>query len=393
MTDQYVDNGVPFLRSQDIQPFKVSISDLKFISQEFHRKIRKSALGPGDVAIVRTGYPGTAAVIPPELREANCADLVIVRPGPKLDPYFVAALFNSTFGKNFVSGALVGVAQQHFNVGVAKSMEVPLPPLDTQRRIAGILSAYDDLIENNERRIAILEEMARRVFREWFVDFRFPGHEAVRMVDTEAGRIPEGWEPRLLAEVIDLDPTTKVAKDGEKPFVPMGALSTLYSYIEGVEQRSGNSGSKFKNGDTLLARITPCLENGKTALVSFLPSNNDAAFGSTEFIVMRGRRVPSSFVYCLARSEGFRAHAIKDMSGATGRQRVRNEALAQFQLMVPPLDLLTQFDGLAAAALQQVVLLARASGQLRKARDLLLPRLISGELPVSTAEPLLEAAE
>ena len=91
-----------------------------------------------------------------------------------------------------MAGSLVGVAQQHFNVSVAKRMQLPLPPLPVQRRIADILSAYDDLIENNNRRIAILEEMAQNLYREWFVHFRFPGHEHVKMVDSRAGLDPGG---------------------------------------------------------------------------------------------------------------------------------------------------------------------------------------------------------
>ncbi len=192
MADQYEQGGIPFLRSQNIAPFRLDLNDVKFINADFHAELSKSALFPGDVVVVRTGYPGTAAVIPNSLRVANCADLVIIRPSKDIDAWFLACIFNSVWGKGAVAGNLVGVAQQHFNVGAAKKLNVFLPPIDTQRRIASILSAYDDLIENNTRRIAILEEMARRLYEEWFVNFRFPGHETAR--ETELGVVPEGWD-------------------------------------------------------------------------------------------------------------------------------------------------------------------------------------------------------
>ncbi|WP_234731323.1 restriction endonuclease subunit S [Acidocella facilis] len=392
MSDQYVSSGVPFLRSQDVCPGRIELSTVKFIPPSFHQKLRKSKLSPGDVVMVRTGYPGTAAVVPPSLLEANCADLVIARPGPKLDPHFLAYTMNSPLGRGFVRGSLVGVAQQHFNVKVAAGMKLPLPPLPIQRRIASILGAYDDLIEVNRRRIAVLEEMARRLFDEWFVNFRFPGHEGHALVETEHGSVPTTWPTVDAGSVIAFDPSTPVPRDGEKPFIPMTQLATMSSIIGSPEQRTGNSGSKFQNDDTLLARITPCLENGKTGLVRRLSSPGGIGFGSTEFIVMRQKLVGRAFIYCLARSPRFRGHAIKSMSGATGRQRVRVESLKQFQLALPPSTLLSKFENAAWEWLEMVGVLAEANQRLSDSRDLLLPRLISGELSVATAERELEDA-
>jgi type I restriction enzyme S subunit len=204
MADQYVESGIPFLRSQNVLPFRLDDSNLKFITPNFHAKLRKSALSPGDVVVVRTGYPGTACVIPERLPVANCADLVVIRPSEEIDGHFLACIFNSAWGRSTVAGSLVGVAQQHFNIGVVKEMEIVLPSIDRQRQIASILSTYDDLIENNTRRIKILEEMAQRIYREWFVHFRFPGHEKVRMVESELGPIPEGWAVVTFDNICDI---------------------------------------------------------------------------------------------------------------------------------------------------------------------------------------------
>src|SRR6266487_1104971 len=227
MATEYAEKGIPFLRSQNIQPFRLELSSIKFISPEFHNKLKKSALYPGDVVVVRTGYPGTACVIPPKLPVSNCADLVIFRPSSQLDPHYLTYMFNSNLGRSRVAGNLVGVAQQHFNIGVAKEMVINIPPLPTQHKIASILSAYDDLIENNTRRIAILEEMAQSLYREWFVHFRFPGHEKKRMVESALGVIPEGWEVVKLGKValINSSSINKGSEPFEINYVDINAVS------------------------------------------------------------------------------------------------------------------------------------------------------------------------
>ncbi len=204
MADSYSSTGVPFLRSQNIAAFRLDLDDIKFIPPPFHEKLRKSALRPGDVAVVRTGYPGTACVIPDRFPELNCADLVVITPSKDLNPYYLAAIFNSAWGVASVAGNLVGAAQQHFNVGAARELEVALPPRAVQDRVAGILSAYDELIENSQRRIRILETMARTLYREWFVHFRFPGHEDISRDPSSVGDIPKGWEVKALKDVADV---------------------------------------------------------------------------------------------------------------------------------------------------------------------------------------------
>lgn len=265
-------------------------------------------------------------------------------------------------------------------------MQLPeIPPLPVQRRIAGILSAYDELIENSQRRIRILEAMARALYREWFVEFRFTGHEHVRMVSSPLGLIPEGWEVRPLPDCVYINPRVVVSRDGEKPFVPMGCLSNDSMLITDVESREGNSGAKFQNGDTLFARITPCLENGKTGFVQFLPDADAVACGSTEFIVLRSRTLTPEFVYCLARSDGFRGVAIKSMSGATGRQRVQERCFEDLRVPQPPRDLLDRFSAVVSPSFRLIHKLQLKVANLRRTRDLLLPRLLSGQIEVEAA--------
>jgi len=193
MADQYVLSGIPYLRSKDVAPFVIRDSELLMIGADFHQRLAKSTLRYGDVVVVRTGYPGTAAVVPRHLDGANCSDLVILTPSAELNPHFLAGIFNSSWGRAAVRDTLVGAAQQHFNVGSAKAMRVSLPDRPTQDRVASVLCALNRLIENNMRRIALLEQMAQAIYREWFIHFRYPGHEDDKLVDSHLGLIPVEW--------------------------------------------------------------------------------------------------------------------------------------------------------------------------------------------------------
>jgi len=295
------------------------------------------------------------------------------------NPRFVSYLLRTlNFGTQNVAGAVPGV-----NRNVLHMMRVRIPPVPHQERIAAVLSTYDNLVENSTRRIKILEETAQAIYREWFVHFRFPGHKKVKLVPSTLGQIPGGWSIKRATDAIAIDPPTKVPKDGEKPFVPMSSLSNDSMLIGDIESRSGNSGSKFRNGDTLFARITPCLENGKTAFVQFLPTDQDVAFGSTEFIVLRSKTLFPEFVYLLARSSEFRGKAIKSMSGATGRQRVQPACFDKFLFAHPDSKTLAQFAEQVPPTFRAIQVLAAMNENLRATRDLLLPRLVSGELDVN----------
>ncbi|MCX7038019.1 MAG: restriction endonuclease subunit S, partial [Spirochaetes bacterium] len=204
-------------------------------------------------------------------------------------------------------------------------------------------------------------------------------------VASSLGNIPTSWEVKRAPECVDINPRVVVPRDGEKPFVPMGCLSSDSMLIADIKSREGNSGAKFQNGDTLFARITPCLENGKTGFVQFLPDAQAVGFGSTEFIVLRSRTLTPEFVYCLARSDEFRGVAIKSMSGATGRQRVQEQCFVDFQIAQPPRALLDQFSAIVAPSFRLIYKLDLQTQNLRRTRDLLLPRLLAGKVEVEAA--------
>lgn len=260
---------------------------------------------------------------------------------------------------------------------------VEFPPLATQRRIADILSAYDALIENNRKQIKLLEEAAQRLYKEWFVDLHFPGYEHTKIVDG----VPEGWETCILDDVIEFDPKVRLDKDRMKQFIPMSALSTSSMVLDmnEISETISNSGSKFQNGDTLLARITPCLENGKTAFVHGLESD-EGGVGSTEYIVMRSKMLNPYMVYLLSRTNVFRQFAINSMSGSDGRQRVKADQLKSLAYLLPPIGMIQSFGRMISPMFEVVFSLNKQIFAATQARDLLLPKLMCGEMELSSAK-------
>ena len=392
--EEFLDEGMPFLNSTNIVDNRLDLTETNFVSMEKYSQIRKGRFQAGDILMTTRGSIGKVAWMPPGLQGLINAQMLILRVAPNaLDGRFLFSVLSSDDAQQSLKNFASGSAQPQIPIRDLRQISIRIPDLVTQRRIASILSAYDDLIENNTRRIAILEEMASRIYEEWFVRFRFPGHEDVRMVESELGLVPQGWVVVAASQAIQINPTTKVPKDGLKPFLAMNCLSNGSMLIDYPSQRDGNSGTKFRNGDTLFARITPCLENGKTGFVQFLPTDEAVAFGSTEFIVLRSRTLTPEFVYLLARSDPFRENAIKSMSGASGRQRVREACFNTFLMANPDGETLMKFDAVVRPMFTLIQSLAMKNANLRTTRDLLLPKLISGELDVSTLpEPQAETA-
>lgn len=281
--------------------------------------------------------------------------------------------------KNYYEGIAYGAAIQNINTDIVRNTEIQLPDLHTQHAMAAVLAAYDDLIATNQRRIALLEDAARRLYREWFVHLRFPSHESVPVKDG----VPEGWQPASFTDLVSINPRIPFAKDVERPFVEMSALSETSMIIGQRSRRIIGGGARFRNGDTLFARITPCTENGKTGFVQFLEDDDAVASGSTEFIVFRSAKVNPWWVYCTAREDNFREHAIRSMAGSDGRQRVNPRCFDQFAMLQPFQPVLDQFEHVVGDSFTQIEILCNQNEQLAHARDLLLPKLMSGQLDVS----------
>jgi type I restriction enzyme S subunit len=342
----------------------------------------KKIFEPNDI-LFGSLRPYFRKVVKPKFSGVCSTDITVIRSKEICQQDFLFYFIANQAFIDFATNYAIGTRMPRANWKVLSKSEWLFPPIETQRKIAAILLAYDDLIENNTRRVKILEEMAQTIYREWFVKFRFPGHEKVKMVDSELGPIPEGWMVKPSSQVLEINPRINVNKESEKPFVFMEDVSNTSMVIRCRTRREGLSGSKFQNGDTVFARITPSLENGKIGFVQFLSSDNEVGLGSTEFIVLRSKHLCPEYVYLLARTEKFRGNAIKSMIGASGRQRVQEACFDHFFLAVPPPSKTERFHGYIAPIFKNIHLLSLKNGILRRTRDLLMPKLISGEVDVA----------
>jgi type I restriction enzyme S subunit len=264
-----------------------------------------------------------------------------------------------------IIGSASGSTVSHTSPSRILEYKFLLPPLSEQCAIAHMLSSLDDKIDVLQRQNNTLEAMAAALWRKMFVE--------------EAG---SNLKKAKLGDIAEINPLRSTKKETITLYLDMSNMPTNGPFPVAWIQREFTSGMKFKNGDTIIARITPCLENGKTAYVNFL-DDKEIGWGSTEYIVLspKSRYCPEWF-YFLARSEDFRDYAIQNMTGTSGRQRVSGESIAQYEIMIPPLKDSEQFGEFAGPIMEHIKHNSFEIRTLSKLRDTLLSKLMTGEVVV-----------
>ena len=413
-TAPVVSYETPFrmVRTTNIREGRVSLDSCRFVDEATYEKwTRRAKLQYGDVLLTREAPIGEVGFV--DMPEGLFLGQRIMqyRANPKvLHPRFLHYAFQSPslkhqFGSHEGSGSVVS----HIRVGDCFKFKIPLPPIDVQDGVAGLLGALDDRITLLRETNATLEAIAQALFKTWFVDFdpvrakaegRQPeGMDAATAAlfpdsfeESELGLVPKGWLLSALGDAFEVNPTRKLKKGDFAPYLDMASVGTQGHVVDGVIGREMGSGTKFINDDTLLARITPCLENGKTAYVDFLDAGQ-VGWGSTEFVVLRPKApLPPYYGYLLARHPAFRDHAIQSMSGTSGRQRIQNDVLGRYPVAIPPPEVAEAFAGIVQSAQQRIAANQEQAQTLTQLRDTLLPRLISGQLRLPGTEALLEEA-
>ena len=330
-------------------------------------------------------------------------EFIVIRGRPNVsDTEFAFYVTRSNSVREYAISQMSGTSgRQRVPVDALNTLIVSVPSLPEQRAIARVLGTLDDRIELNLRMNETLEAMARALFKSWFVDFdpvraKMEGRDtglpleiadlfSDRLVDSELGEIPEGWTAVPLTDVIDINPVRSLPKGVVASYIDMASMPTKGHIPQRIRRRTSGSGTRFRNGDTLVARITPCLENGKTAFISCL-QDGETGWGSTEFIVLRPRSpIPEELAYCLARTPRFREHAIQSMTGTSGRQRVPGGALAQFMVTRATPSIYGTFRDAVRWKFAKATEAERTSQVAASLRDALLPKLVSGEVRLPAA--------
>lgn len=281
----------------------------------------------------------------------------------KVNPRYVKYYCQSKEYRDWIAAFNTGSTRGNINTKTLASMPIRLPDMETQHRIVNILDALENKRKNNKQINDNLQQQAFALFEQLLINAG----------DVECS----------VADIAHLNPKRALAKNQEAKCIEMSQLSTSGAFPSGWEKRPFTGGMRFSNGDTLLARITPCLENGKAAFIDFLDTL-EVAFGSTEYIVLASKgEVPPEFLYCLARYPAFSDYAVKNMNGSSGRQRVSAETIGQFKLPRPSTNELKRFGNAVSSLFLKMRFNSLENICLSSLRDSLLPKLISGELDVS----------
>ncbi|MEV5526846.1 restriction endonuclease subunit S [Streptomyces prunicolor] len=375
-TPKKTTDGPWFLSISSLDQGRLRLTESAHLSEEdFTKWTRRVTPQEGDVLFSYETRLGDAALMPEGIRACLGRRMGLLRPKrDHVDPSFLlyaylAPQFQAVINSRQIRGATV----DRIPLVDLPSWPIRLPSLGEQKAICSVLGAVDDKIAVNERIAAACEALLQLRFAE------------LGMADE-----PDDSQAVPLTDLITFNPKLKKPSAEEPVYVDMAALQTSRAGIPSWSRRAPKSGPRFMNGDTLMARITPCLENGKTGYVDFM-GDEEIGLGSTEFIVMRSRPgVPSELSYFMARDARFRAHAIRNMAGTSGRQRVSAADASNYLVNDPDPTALGDFGQQASSAFAHMKSLEGESRTLATLRDTLLPQLMSGRLRVKDAEKFVE---
>ena len=406
-SQDFLEIGIPIIKIKNIRLGTVDLSEADFVTPDFIKKLdSKYHIHSNDILISLTGshltqpnsVVGRVAKHSPKLGLCllnQRAGKITITKSDLLDQKFLFyVLYTEEARRNIALMALGAASQANVSPTQVESLEIPLPPLPTQQKIAGILSAYDDLIENNIRRIEILEEMARMLYREWFVKFRFPGHEAVRFFESELGLIPEGWEVTTLGKNIK---TQKGYAFKSSWYQQTGVkivkvsnftddsidINNLISIPEDIAEQYKKY-QLFSN-DIIIQTVGSWASNpqsvvGKVIKVPEIASKSLLNQNAVKVIPIEP--INNTFLYYILKNDEFKSYIINCAQGAASQASITLEAIKEFKVILPPRKIINSFSNLIIPKWKKINNLGLKNINLRKTRDLLLPRLISGEIDV-----------
>ncbi len=401
----YTKVGTPVVMPKDIIEDKVDESEIARISDEDLERLSQHRLDVGDIVYGRRGDIGRHALIPTGeqgwLCGTGCLRIHLGKKSP-LIPAFLHYYLKKPEVIEWIYNQAIGATMPNLNTSILRSVVIQYPPIFVQQKIASILSVYDDLIHNNLCRIKILEEMAQNLYREWFVKFRFPGHQKYppplgegegegpyRLVDSPLGKIPEGWEVCALSDLIDF---VKGVEPGSKnyqgnrgnemvPFLRVGDLgkrdSTIFVKCELVK-------------DSVLRPEDIAVTMDGTVGIVRIGFEGGYSSGIRRVVIREPKRIGWAFVYQLLQSDSIQGIIHSHAKGTTIKHA--SSSIDYMVFALPKTTLLEGFEKHAAPMLKQTLSLARRNEVLRRTRDLLLPKLISGELDVSELDIIIPEA-
>lgn len=359
----YVDEGVPVIRGQNLSgPGCFNETGFVFVTPEKADKLRPNLAFRGDLLFTQRGTLGQVGLIPQDSQYeryvVSQSQMKLTVDASRVDARFVYQYFRLTSTIQEILNRTITAGVPHINLGILKAFEIPLPPLSIQRAIAAVAQNYDDLIATNQRRIALLEDAARRLYREWFVHLRFPGHELVPVKDG----VPDGWERGSLDSALFLQRGFDLPNGSRIPGdVPVYASTGINGFHN--EAKAVGPGVVTGRSGTL----------GQVHYVTkdYWPLN-------TSLWVKEFRRVSPIFAYFLLSEL-----KLEQFNSGASVPTLDRKTVHQASVLVPSSEVVTQFDALIQPLFDQIEILKSSIATNSQARDLMLPKLMSGQLDVS----------
>ncbi len=391
---EYTEQGTPVINVRNIGFGSIKADKLEFISPATRDRLSSHLLRSGDIVFGRKGAVERHVFIRQEqngwFQGSDCLRLRFT--SSRVEPLFASYFFLTSEHQSWMMNQCShGATMASLNQDILERIELPLPSLHVQQRIAGILSAYDELIENSQRRIKILESMARALYREWFVHFRFPGHENHPRVDSRLGEIPKGWEIKRLDEVCrtihDGDWIETKDQGGEDYRLLQISNVGVGEFIETGNFRYVTNETfdrlrcnEIVPGDLLVARMpTPI---GRGWLVTSMPWRMITA---VDVAIIRAEPTAMDQLFLVqAWNEPFNLRRIAAQASGTTRLRITRRELAAMEFVIPPISIQHKFSAFVQPQSAMIEALRQKIQNLRSTRDLLLPRLLSGQIAVDT---------
>ncbi len=393
--ESYKEAGVSLIRSLNVYDFRFDYNDLAFLDNEQAARLSNVEVQPQDILLNITGASvARCCMVPAQVLPARVNQHVaIVRVDPTVcDPAFVFYCINSPdYKHHLLTLAQGGATREALTKQTIADFHVPVPPLSTQRKIASVLSAYDDLIENNTRRIEILEEMAQRIYREWFVHFRFPGHQKVGTVESELGPIPEGWQVKKVSEVASVHrgrsyKSAEIVEESGLPFLTLKCVDRDGGFRrEGIKRYKGpyKETQTAKSGDIIMAVTDMTQERRIIARAARVPATGqDTSVFSMDLVKIEpDTKVAPNFLYGMLRFSTF-PDEVKQQANGANVLHLNPSHIGGYDFVLPPAKLCSQYAEICSDIYRESDILHLKNSNLRRTRNLLLPKLISGEVSV-----------
>ena len=383
----YKDEGLPVVMPKNIIDGQISTEDIVFIDDNDAERLSQHRLEKGDIVYGRRGDIGRRALIKNRESSWLCGTgcLRISLGNRILNPDFLYYYLGDSQVIAFIYNQAVGATMPNLNTTIIRNIPITYPSLNTQNKIASILSAYDDLIENNTRRIKILESMAQTLYQEWFVKFHFPGHKQVKMVESELGLIPECWQVKKLGEIADINKKNINKNNAPKQINYINITSVSPGRINEIETMDFDDAPSrarrlVKHGDVIWSTVRP---NRKSYGLIMNPIEDLVA--STGFAVISANKTDYSYLYHVLTTDDF-VHYLTNNATGSAYPAVNTNDFKNADIVLPEKNIVERFNSIVEDMLFEKENLQQKNINLCKTRDLLLPKLISGQIDVENLD-------